>query len=156
MLRLRPCHHRDNALDRAQAPVPLSIFRSNSKFDENSKHCSVKYTWPITTKLERYKFSSNSNEICKVGRAPGMLSWFNAIRWVGITLYSFGNEHQILPHRFICVDVAWVTSIAIRNVVQYSTQKRHVGQNTLITICDCRKRWLTFNAHSVTFWILTK
>ena len=32
-----------------QAPVPLRIFRSNSKFDENSKHSSVKYTWPITT-----------------------------------------------------------------------------------------------------------
>ena len=32
-----------------QAPVPLSIFRSNSKFDENSKHSSVKYARPITT-----------------------------------------------------------------------------------------------------------
>ena len=31
-----------------QTPVPLSIFRSNSKFDENSKHSSVKYTRPIT------------------------------------------------------------------------------------------------------------
>ena len=31
------------------APVPLSIFRPNSKFDENSKHSSVKYTRPITT-----------------------------------------------------------------------------------------------------------
>ena len=31
------------------APVPLSIFRSNSKFDENSKHSSVTYTRPITT-----------------------------------------------------------------------------------------------------------
>ena len=31
------------------APVPLSIFRSNSKFDENSKHSSVRYTRPITT-----------------------------------------------------------------------------------------------------------
>ena len=31
------------------APVPLSIFRSNSKFDENSKHSSVQYTRPITT-----------------------------------------------------------------------------------------------------------
>ena len=31
------------------APVPLSIFRSNSKFEENSKHSSVKYTWSITT-----------------------------------------------------------------------------------------------------------
>ena len=35
--------------DHDQAPVPLSIFRSNSKFDENSKHSSVKYTRPITT-----------------------------------------------------------------------------------------------------------
>ena len=67
-----------------QAPVPLSIFRSNSKFDENSKYSSVKYTRPITTifctrhdsvtvvtcakyrcdrsnilKLERSEFSSN-------------------------------------------------------------------------------------------------
>ena len=31
------------------APVLLSIFRSNSKFDENSKHSSVTYTRPITT-----------------------------------------------------------------------------------------------------------
>ena len=33
----------------AQAPVPLSIFRSNSKFDENSECSSFKYTRPITT-----------------------------------------------------------------------------------------------------------
>ena len=58
--------------------VPISIFRSNSKFDENSKHSSVKYTRPITTtvslswrvqnivvigrvysKLEHSEFSSN-------------------------------------------------------------------------------------------------
>ena len=32
-----------------QAPVPLSIFRSNSKFYENSKHSSVTYSRPITT-----------------------------------------------------------------------------------------------------------
>ena len=65
-----------------QTPVPLSIFWSNSKFNENSKHSSVKYMRPITTifctrhdsvtvvqnivviggvysKLERSEFSSN-------------------------------------------------------------------------------------------------
>ena len=31
------------------APVPLSIFRSNSKFDENSERSSFKYIRPITT-----------------------------------------------------------------------------------------------------------
>ena len=35
-------------LNSIQAPVPLSIFRSNSKFDENSKHSNVTYTPPIT------------------------------------------------------------------------------------------------------------
>ena len=32
-----------------QAPVPLSIFRSNSKFDEKSERSSFRYTRPITT-----------------------------------------------------------------------------------------------------------
>ena len=31
------------------APVPLSIFRSNSKFDDNSERSSFEYTRPITT-----------------------------------------------------------------------------------------------------------
>ena len=31
------------------APVPLSIIRSNSKFDENSECSSFEYTGPITT-----------------------------------------------------------------------------------------------------------
>ena len=79
-----------------QAPVPLSIFRSNSKFEENSKHSTVKYTRSITTifctrhdsvfvvtcanivvigriylKLERSEFSSNfefdRNMLCGTG-----------------------------------------------------------------------------------------
>ena len=33
---------------RRLAPVPLSIFRSNSKFDENSECSSFEYTRPIT------------------------------------------------------------------------------------------------------------
>ena len=46
------CHHGSVHIGQKRvflAPVPLSIFRSNSKFDENSKHLSVKYTRPITT-----------------------------------------------------------------------------------------------------------
>ena len=45
-----------------QAPVPLSIFRSNSKFDENSKHSSSKHSsmiGPVYSKLKRSEFSSN-------------------------------------------------------------------------------------------------
>ena len=76
-----------------QAPVPLSIYRSNSKFDENSKHSSVKYTRQITA-ICRTRHDSDtvvtcakyrcdrSNvletrafwifiEICLVGRATG-------------------------------------------------------------------------------------
>ena len=35
----------------SQAPVPLTIFRSNSKFDQNLKCPGLKYTLPITTKF---------------------------------------------------------------------------------------------------------
>ena len=80
----QPCKYEGLSWCTILAPVPLSIFRSNSKFDENSKHSSVKYTRPITTifahvttvslswrvqnivvigwiylKLERSEFSSN-------------------------------------------------------------------------------------------------
>ena len=40
-------HLSGTALGR-QAPVPLSIFRSNSKFDESSERSSFEYTRPIT------------------------------------------------------------------------------------------------------------
>ena len=81
------------SLESALAPVPLSIFRSNSKFDENSKHYSVKYTSPITTifctrhdsvtvvTCAKYRCDRSGIfktrafwifiEICLVGRAPG-------------------------------------------------------------------------------------
>ena len=45
-MRVNGANHRDWISD--LAPVPLSIFRSNSKFDENSKDSNVKYTPPIT------------------------------------------------------------------------------------------------------------
>ena len=47
------------------APVPLSIFRSNSKFNKNSERSSFEYTRPITTIfctyfiLECFEFSWN-------------------------------------------------------------------------------------------------
>ena len=48
--KMRLCKRGDaKCLIPIQTPVPLSIFGSNSKFDENSKHSSVTYTQPITT-----------------------------------------------------------------------------------------------------------
>ena len=34
-----------------QAPVRLTLFRSNSKFDQNLEHCSLKHRQSITTKF---------------------------------------------------------------------------------------------------------
>ena len=102
------------------APVPLSIFRSNSKFDENSKHSSVKYTWPITTifctrhdsvtvvTCAKYRCDrnysvlnfhriSNSIEICLVGQAPDRRrEWYKMQLNVGYVLRQFSIW------RFIC------------------------------------------------------
>ena len=92
-----------------QAPVPLSIFRSNSKFDENSKHSSVyvadhndilhtsrqchcrdvckislwsvEYIWNYS--VLNFHRISNSIEICLVGRAPGVISeQHKHIHWI--------------------------------------------------------------------------
>ena len=54
------------------APVPLSIFRWNSKFDENSKHPSVKCTWPITT-----IFCTRHDSITVVTCAKYRCDWSN-------------------------------------------------------------------------------
>ena len=95
-------------MNRDLAPVPLSIFRSNSKFDENSKHSSVKCTRPITTifshvttvslswrvqniveigwiylKLERSEFSSNFEF------DQNMLSGTGASEWINNHIHSF-------------------------------------------------------------------
>ena len=42
------CRRQVVAIKLYQAPVPLSIFRSNSKFDENSERSSFEYIGPIT------------------------------------------------------------------------------------------------------------
>ena len=81
---------------KGQAPVPLTIFRSNSKLNQNLECSNFKYTSPITTKFCTHhdvcKMSSwsvkcisnqgtwnfgrisNWNEILLVGPAPGLLS----------------------------------------------------------------------------------
>ena len=77
------CHYR-----LLYSPVPLTIFRSNSKFDQNLKCSSLKYTKPITTIFctrhdsvyilnqgtANFGRISNSIEISLVGRAPGPVS----------------------------------------------------------------------------------
>ena len=54
------------------APVPLNIFRSNSKFDENSERSSFKYTRPITT-----IFCTRHDSITVVTCAKYRCDWSN-------------------------------------------------------------------------------
>ena len=42
-----------------QAPVPLMVFRSNSKFDQNMERYSLKYVQPITTEFRTRHNSYN-------------------------------------------------------------------------------------------------
>ena len=59
-------------------PVPLSIFRSNSKFDENSERSSFEYTGPITTFCTRHDNGTvmTVQNIAVIGRVYFTLEWF--------------------------------------------------------------------------------
>ena len=41
--------------------LPLMTFQSNLKFEQNMECCSLKYTYPITT-----KFSNKNCDMCKI------------------------------------------------------------------------------------------
>ena len=130
----RACFHHGillNMMARGrQAPVPLSIFRSNSKFDENSECSSFEYTRPITTifctrhdsdtvvTCAKYRCDrpriffvlnfhriSNSIEICLVERAPGHvtpMARYTPNFWDIIRLYVFRNRlHQMAKYDHI-------------------------------------------------------
>ena len=70
-----PCLH--------QAPVPLSIFRSNSKFDENSECSSFKYTWPITT-IFCTRHDSDTVVTCAKYRCNRPRIFYTRVFWIFI------------------------------------------------------------------------
>ena len=47
-------------------PVPLTVFRSNSKLDQNFESSSLKYTQPITTKFLHTSWQLHCRDLCKI------------------------------------------------------------------------------------------
>ena len=66
-----------------QAPVPLSIFRSNSKFDENSERSSFKYTGPITT-IFCSRHDSDTVVTCAKYRCDRPCIFYTRVLWIFI------------------------------------------------------------------------
>ena len=67
------------------APVPLSIFRSNSKFDENSERSSFKYTQPITT-IFCTRHDSDTVVTCAKYRCDRQRIFYTRVVWIFIEL----------------------------------------------------------------------
>ena len=65
------------------APVPLSIFRSNSKFDENSERSSFEYTRPITT-IFCTRHDSDIVVTCAKYRCDRWYTFYNRVFWIFI------------------------------------------------------------------------
>ena len=65
------------------APVPLSIFRSNSKFDENSERSSFEYTWPITT-IFCTRHDSDTVVTCAKYRCDRPRKFYTRVFWIFI------------------------------------------------------------------------
>ena len=68
---------------RPQAPVPLSIFRSNSKFDENSECSSFEYTRPITT-IFCTRHDSDTVVTCAKYRCDWPRIFYTRVFWIFI------------------------------------------------------------------------
>ena len=66
-----------------QAPVPLSIFRSNSKFDENSASYSFEYTRPITT-IFCTRHDSDTVVTCAKYRCDRPRIFYTRVFWIFI------------------------------------------------------------------------
>ena len=47
-------------------PVPLTVFRSNSKLDQNFESSSLKYTEPITKKILHTSRQLHCRDVCKI------------------------------------------------------------------------------------------
>ena len=67
----------------ALAPVPLSIFRSNSKFDENSERSSFKYIRPITT-IFCTRHDSDTVVTCAKYRCDRPRIFYTRVFWIFI------------------------------------------------------------------------
>ena len=65
------------------APVPLSLFRSNSKFDENSERSSFKYTRLITT-IFCTRHDSDTVVTCAKYRCDRPLIFYTRVFWIFI------------------------------------------------------------------------
>ena len=65
------------------APVPLSIFRSNSKFDENSERFSFEYTRPITT-IFCTRHDSDTVVTCAKYRCDRPRRYYTRVFWIFI------------------------------------------------------------------------
>ena len=66
-----------------QAPVPLSMFRSNSKFDENSECFSFEYTRPITT-IFCTRHDSDTVVTCTKYRCDRPRIFYTRVFWIFI------------------------------------------------------------------------
>ena len=65
------------------APVPLSIFRSNSKFDENSERSNFVYTRPITT-IFCTRHDSDTVVTCAKYRCDRPRIFYTRVFWIFI------------------------------------------------------------------------
>ena len=67
----------------SQEPVPLSIFRSNSKFDENSECSGFEYTRPITT-IFCTRHDSDTVVTCAKYRCDRPRIFYTRVFWIFI------------------------------------------------------------------------
>ena len=92
-----------------QAPVPLSIFRSNSKFDENSERCSFEYTRPITT-IFCTRHDSDTIVTCAKYRCDRPRIFYTRVFWIFIE-FRIRSKYAKWDGRQECGILLWTFEV---------------------------------------------
>ena len=108
------------------APVPLTIFRSNSKLDQNLECSSLKCTQPITT-----KFYTHHDNVTVVTCAKFRCDWLCLMgRGLGINvqyeLWNTNSASSSLPSPFFENRPSHSTSPCITPDCMYNSVIKHV------------------------------
>ena len=99
------------------APVPLSIFRSNSKFDENSECSSFEYARPITT-IFCTRHDSDTVVTCAKYRCDRPRVFYTRLFWIFIE-FRIRSKYALLDRsqRYFAHVTTVTLSWRVQNIV---------------------------------------
>ena len=131
-----------------QAPVPLSIFRSNSKFDENSEWSSFKYIPPITT-IFCTRHDSDTVVTCAKYRCDRLRIFYTRVFWISLEFrirskYAWwdGRQTSNVISRKMCPDTETIITKERKINIRAATLVTYVAKPPAAMVLIVYTKWI--------------